>query len=802
LDKDKEIENLKKALERQKLARKEAESFINSKSLELYESNAKLLKLNETLEDEVRKRTKKIEEKEKQFKDLIENATDIIFTINVYGFFTYVNPVAEKVSGYSKVELLKMSFVNLIRDDYKNSVTKHYFNQLNQKEELTYIEFPIINKQEELLWISQKARLILDENGPKEFIVIARDVTDIKAVNELVQQSEEKYRGIIENLKLGILEVDNDDKIIKSYPQFCVLSGYKEEELIGKSPSELFLDESSREIMTAQNKQRLVGNSGVYEIPILKKNGDIAWVIISGAPFYNSKGVKEGTVGVHLDITERKNMESELRDANLKSEELNKVKEMFMANMSHEIRTPMNAIIGMAELLKESVLTTSQQSYISAIASSSTNLLLLINDLLDFSKIESGYLTLEFVTFNLPKLIAKNKALVSLKADENGVNIVSDIDKNLPTNLLGDPIRLGQVILNLLSNAVKFTNNGTVTIKVELIEKQQNRNTLKFSVKDDGIGIEPNEFENIFEDFSQAKSTTTRLFGGTGLGLPISKKIVNLMDGKLKVKSKLNEGSDFYFTIVLEESELVEDQSAHSTQLTEDFKQKKVLVVEDNPVNILMAKTILEKWNCNVFLAKNGIEAIEKVQQAVYDVILMDMRMPKMGGLEATQLIRNEFKISTPIIALTANAIKGENDKCLAAGMNDYVSKPYKQIELNKTLTKWMFKEDFKEIRLYNLTKLEEMNDAVFLNKMVKLFSVETDKEIELMQKALDHLDFKTVSDKAHKIKPSISYICISRLFEEAKMIEKWEGTEAEMINKTTVFIKDMRLVLEQLKQI
>lgn len=802
MDKDKEIENLKKALERQKLARKEAESFINSKSLELYESNAKLLKLNETLEDEVRKRTKKIEEKEKQFKDLIENATDIIFTINVYGFFTYVNPVAEKVSGYSKVELLKMSFVNLIRDDYKNSVTKHYFNQLNQKEELTYIEFPIINKQEELLWISQKARLILDENGPKEFIVIARDVTDIKAVNELVQQSEEKYRGIIENLKLGILEVDNDDKIIKSYPQFCVLSGYKEEELIGKSPSELFLDESSREIMTAQNKQRLVGNSGVYEIPILKKNGDIAWVIISGAPFYNSKGVKEGTVGVHLDITERKNMESELRDANLKSEELNKVKEMFMANMSHEIRTPMNAIIGMAELLKESVLTTSQQSYISAIASSSTNLLLLINDLLDFSKIESGYLTLEFVTFNLPKLIAKNKALVSLKADENGVNIVSDIDKNLPTNLLGDPIRLGQVILNLLSNAVKFTNNGTVTIKVELIEKQQNRNTLKFSVKDDGIGIEPNEFENIFEDFSQAKSTTTRLFGGTGLGLPISKKIVNLMDGKLKVKSKLNEGSDFYFTIVLEESELVEDQSAHSTQLTEDFKQKKVLVVEDNPVNILMAKTILEKWNCNVFLAKNGIEAIEKVQQAVYDVILMDMRMPKMGGLEATQLIRNEFKISTPIIALTANAIKGENDKCLAAGMNDYVSKPYKQIELNKTLTKWMFKEDFKEIRLYNLTKLEEMNDAVFLNKMVKLFSVETDKEIELMQKALDHLDFKTVSDKAHKIKPSISYICISRLFEEAKMIEKWEGTEAEMINKTTVFIKDMRLVLEQLKQI
>ncbi len=807
MDKDNEILNLKKALERQKLARKQAESFMESKSLELYESNAQLLNLNESLEEEVRRRTKKIEEKEKQFKALVENATDIIFTIDLNGFFTYVNPVAQKIAGYEEEELLLMKFSNLVIESHREEVIFHYLNQINQLDEISNLDFPISNKNGEVIWINQKARLIQDDNGPKEFVVISRDITENKAINESVKQSEEKYRGVIENLKLGILEVDTEDKIIKAYPRFCSLSGYSEEELVGKSPAELFLDESSKEIMKRESQERFNGVSSVYEVPLIKKDGEIAWVIISGAPFYNSEGVLEGSIGVHLDISERKEMESALREAKLKAEELNKIKEMFLANMSHEIRTPMNAIVGMSELLEHTGLDNTQSKYLSAISSSSKNLLILINDLLDFSKIESGNLSLEMESFNLKKLILKTTEIVSLKADENGVDLISRFDENLPTYLKGDSTRLGQVLLNLLSNAVKFTTNGLVWINVNSIKKENNKQVIQFTVKDQGIGISPNEITAIFNDFSQAKASTTRLYGGTGLGLSISQKIVRLMDGELEVKSEFGKGSEFFFTIAFDEvgEETSEEEFHDNYKIKVDFNQAKILLVEDNPVNSLMATTIIEKWNCNVYLAENGLEAIDMLKSTSYQLILMDMTMPKMGGIEASQIIRNELKIETPIVALTANAINGDSQKCFDAGMNDYLSKPYHQIDLNRVLAKWIedqekAKTKTKTDTLYNLSKLEEMGDPKFLKKMIALFLVETDKAIVEIQKAIVADDFKGIKATAHRIKPSINYLCTPRLFEAVKAIELWEGQDLELIAKTNFFLEEMQLALAQMK--
>lgn len=804
MDKYNEVENLKKALERQKLARKKAESFIESKSLELYESNAKLLKLNENLEQEVKRRTTKIEEKEKQFKALVENATDIIFTIDLNGLFTYVNPVAQKISGYKEQDLLLMRFDALIDDSHKNDVILHYQNQINNSHEISNLDFPIRSKNGELIWINQKARLIQGDNGPKEFVVISRDITEIKAANELVKESEEKYRGIIENLKLGILEVDNDDKIIKAYPQFCSLFGYSEDELISKSPIELLLDESSQEIMKQQNLERIKGKSGAYEVPLIKKNGDVAWVIISGAPFNGIDGKPKGTMGIHLDISERKKMESDLREAKLKAEELNKVKEMFLANMSHEIRTPMNAIVGMSELLEQTNLDQSQTSYLSAISSSSKNLLIIINDLLDFSKIDSGKLSLEVVGFNLNKLINKTAETVSLKADENGVDVICKVDKNLPITLKGDPTRLGQVLLNLLSNAVKFTINGSVMLSVNLVKKENNKYWVEFTVKDEGIGISKEELTTIFKDFSQAKDSTSRLYGGTGLGLSISQKIVHLMDGDLTVRSELNNGSEFLFTIELEEVDFedIVNESNDNYVIKSNFRQRNILLVEDNPVNSLMAKTILEKWNCKIDLAENGIESIEKLKTQSYDLVLMDMTMPKMGGIEAAQIIRNELKIKTPIIALTANAISGYSLKCLDAGMNDYLSKPYNQIDLNKVLTKWIrFSEDIKDETLINLSKLEEMGDPVFLEKMVAIFLVETQKQITLFKKAINKSNFEQIRFTAHKIKPSLNYVCVSSLYYEARTIEICDDDDDKLLARTKAFINVLELVVKQLRQ-
>jgi PAS domain S-box-containing protein len=518
------------------------------------------------------------------------------------------------------------------------------------------------------------------------------DITAIKRANEAIKQSEEKYRGIIESLKLGILEVDTNDKIIRAYPQFCSLIGYDEEELLGECPTELFLDESSKEMMRLSNNKRLDGHSSVYEISLMKKNGDIIWVIISGAPFYGSDGAVKGSIGVHLDITDRRKMESELRASKLRAEDLNKAEEMFLASMSHEIRTPMNAIIGLSELLGQTNLKNSQLNHLSAIQSSSKNLLILINDLLDFSKIESGKLTLESVSFDLRKLVLTAAETVSVKADENGVSIVTKIDKTLPKYLKGDPTRIGQVILNLLVNAVKFSSNASVRMRVDSIKSNGGNYAVKFVVTDEGIGISPDEMTKIFDAFSQANDSTNRMYGGTGLGLPISQKIVTLMDGELRVVSEVGKGSEFSFTIEMQEAEreASEEEFNDNYELNENFDEAIILLVEDNPVNSLMATTILEKWNCQVDLAVNGVEAIEMLSSKSYHLVLMDVTMPVMGGLEAVQIIRNELQIETPIVALTANAIKGDNQKCLDAGMNDYLSKPFYQVELNKRLTKWI----------------------------------------------------------------------------------------------------------------
>ena len=804
MSRDNEIENLKKALKRQKLARKQAESLLEFKSLELYESNNTLLILNETLEEEVKRRTTKVEEKEKQFKVLVENATDIIFTMDLNGFFTYVNPIAQKVSGYNEQEMLLMMFVNLVDESHKEYVIQHYHNQINNLDEISNLDFPICNKNGELIWINQKARLIQGDNGLKEFVVISRDITDIKAENELVKKSEEKYRGIIENLKLGILEIDNDDKIVKAYPQFCFLSGYNETELIGKSPTELFSHKTTNKIIKNQYIKKIKAESGAYELPLIRKNGEVAWVITSGAEFNGSDGKPKGTMGIHLDITERKKMESDLREAKLKAEELNKIKEMFLANMSHEIRTPMNAIVGMSELLEQTNLDQSQLNYLSAISSSSKNLLVLINDLLDFSKIESGNLSLELVGFNLQKLINKTAETLSLKADENGVDVICNVDPNLPKMLKGDPTRIGQVLLNLLSNAVKFTSNGSVVLSVNLVEKEKTKYMVQFSVKDEGIGISKKELTNIFKDFSQAKDSTSRLYGGTGLGLSISQKIVHLMKGDLKVKSELNKGSEFSFTVELEEVDFddFEKESNDNYEIKYNFNQSEILLVEDNPVNSLMAKTILENWNCKIDLAENGIESIVKLKTQIYDLILMDITMPKMGGIEASLIIRNELKIKTPIIALTANAINGDNEKCLEAGMNDYLSKPYHQIDLNKVLNKWIQPSVYLiNENLINLSKLEEMEDPVFLKKMVNLFLVETQKEIALLKEAIDKSNFKQIRFTTHKIKPSINYVCIPRLYSEAKSIEISKDDDDKFLEKTKAFIELLELVLKQLKQ-
>ncbi|MGB1004259.1 MAG: PAS domain S-box protein [Salibacteraceae bacterium] len=795
-----EIEILKRAIKRERLARKQAESIMEAKSLELYESNQKLIALNQNLEAEIVKGTAEIAQKEVEFKGLVESATEIIFKIDTKGIFTYVNPVTSSISGYSESELIGKSFTNFVRKDYVESLAQVYYNQLDDKTEKSVTEFPMITKNGEEIWLNQSATLVFDKDVPLEFVVLSHDVTKVKRTQDAMALSEEKYRGIIENLELGILEVDNDDKILKAYTQFCKLTGYSEEELIGKSSTDLLVGEEGREVFKKQLEERKKGNSGVYEIPIVKKNGSIAWVIISGAPFYNLKGEQMGTMGIHLDISHRKSIESQLRESKLKAEELYKVKELFMANMSHEIRTPMNAIIGMAELLGQSNLSEKQDKYVSAIQSSSKNLLVLINDLLDFSKIESGKLILETIPFHLKDLILKTKDLLASKADENGVQIIYEIDKELPTHFLGDPTRLGQVLINLVGNAVKFTTNGNVYLSVKSKITNGSNQQLFFEIRDEGIGISENEMRNIFSNYSQANESTARLYGGTGLGLSISQKLVDLMGGQLGVSSVKGKGSSFFFSLEMAASPEYVSRTESNFIFQVDFHKAQVLLVEDNPVNVLIAKTNLENWNCQVEVAENGLEAVSLLKKKEFNLVLMDMRMPVMGGVEATQVIRNKMGLSVPIIALTGNAIKGDQEKCISAGMNDYLSKPFEQKDLNQILSKWVVKKDVQRDMLVDLKGLQAMGDDDFVKRMVDLFIEESGKDIVNIKSAISSRDQEKIKNIAHKLKPSVRYVCVESMYAEVKEIENGKDSDEAFFNKTKRFVNHLEQVIKQLQ--
>jgi two-component system, sensor histidine kinase len=619
--------------------------------------------------------------------------------------------------------------------------------------------------------------------------VLARQVESnisLRAKISAQELAEEKYRSIIANMKLGLLEVDREEKILFANQSFIEMSGYTLNELLGKKSSDIFLQGESSRLMKNKNISRMKGRSDAYEIEIRDKKGEIRWWLISGAPRLDNSGDLTGSIGIHLDITNQKLLEIELIEAKELAEESTRSKETFLANMSHEIRTPMNAIIGMSTQLAKTNLDSTQQFYLETIHSASDNLLFIINDILDFSKIDAGKLQLERIGFGPKELLNSALRVLSHRAEEKGLSLNNVFfDPAISPVLMGDPYRLNQVLINLISNAIKFTEKGKVDISCDVLNDSLLSQTIQITVKDTGIGMEANFLDCLFEKFSQEDASVTRQHGGTGLGMSICKDLINLMGGEIHVKSKKGIGSTILLKIKFDKGTF--ENLPEKPIFEVDSKilvDKKVLLVDDNQMNRLVAATILANYGAIITTAQNGKEAVEILEKIPFNIVLMDIQMPVMDGVEATAIIRSKISKELPIIALTANAIKGDNDKYLAAGMNGYLSKPFIEKDLLNVVALWLnkiegvrfaFSNTVSTDKLYDLTILQNVGrgDNEFVDKMISLFIAETPEKLIAMEESYRLHDFKAMGKIAHQIKPILDNLGIFSLKEPIRIIEK-----------------------------
>jgi PAS domain S-box-containing protein len=517
---------------------------------------------------------------------------------------------------------------------------------------------------------------------------------------ETLRESEERYKNLFKANIDGILIADvTTKKFMYANPAICRILGYSEEEFMGMGLADIHPKESLEQV-SAEFEGQASGAKINAELPCVRKDGQVISMSINASTVMIDQ--TKCLMGIFRDITKRKQIENDLRSAKTQAEAANKTKSQFLANMSHEIRTPMNAIIGFTDLLTDEPLTREQKEMLNFIKNSGQHLLSLINDILDFSKIEAGKLDIESMDCSLGQLLNSIESIMKPKAKEKGIEFEVLENNGLPAQICTDQTRLSQCLVNLTGNAIKFTEQGHVYIKVSL-EITDNKSNIRFDVEDTGIGIPKDRQDAIFLPFIQADGSTTRLYGGTGLGLTITKQLVELLGGKLTFTSQAGKGSVFSMVIpagldvtkqpFLDRHNIAghwEDQSNKTDKMK--FSGK-VLVAEDIKTNQMLMKSLLEKMGIEVTMAEDGNQAMQKAFAQEFDLIFVDIQMPNMDGYEAIKALRAEG-MATPIIALTANVMKGDDKKCIEAGSDGYLAKPIDRYKLTEILGKYLPSEN------------------------------------------------------------------------------------------------------------
>ena len=777
-----------------------------------------LSRSNAEYEEELQHRRQQqgeLDKSRRNYQTLLDNSPAMVFLKDQQGRYTMVNKAYE--------EMLGEEFGNPIGKRDRDILPPHELGPVEREEQMV-LEHGMTVRKERALHCSGGRVVTLSvvlapvseaEGEITGLIGIAMDVSDRKHVEEAMRREMAKLSAMISTMDQGVVFADADDRIVEVNQAFADLFGQARQLMM------------SRKITSLESAPALEGLGGIIDrcrrqpdrssIVLERSVGDQE-MILRIQPIYQGtkyEGVLLNVVNVTELIRARRDAVAameDLEEANTrlreatriaeamaeKAEQANVAKSEFLANMSHEIRTPMNGILGMTRLTLDTVLQQQQREYVNLIQLSAESLMDIVNDVLDFSKIEAGRLDLECIDFALREALKGTVTPLALRAEDKGVKLGLDIDDDVPDALVGDICRARQIVVNLIGNAVKFTEAGRIDCHIEVESRSCDEVILHFAVSDTGIGIAPDKQAAIFEAFIQADGSTTRKFGGTGLGLAISVQLVKLMHGKIWIESELGQGSTFHFTAKFglgQEVDASADRTEDAGPQTAATKRPggaetlDILLVEDNQVNQKVAAAMLKKKGHRITIAGNGVKALEAFDQAAFDMVLMDVQMPEMGGFEATACIREREADTgrrTPVIAMTAHAMKGDRQRCLEAGMDGYVAKPIRPEKLFAAIAEFApgAADDGQEAapdagpRVQGVLSVEQLmtnvdDDMELLAELVELFEEDYPPRLVRLREGIAHADSDTVGREAHTIKGAVGNFGAIGAFEQALRLEK-----------------------------
>ena len=649
---------------------------------------------------------KELLKSELKYRNLIENAGSVIYSTDSRGHITFASAKVAELTGYSPGQLVGLHFSSLVDPSCLQKVTKHYFDQISTATESTTLTFLIVTGDKEVKWVEQFA-VLLQENGQYTgFQCMVKDVSHSKLMQLELEKSELKLKenqlwlqSILDNTTSLIYIKDLSGRYIMANRRFREVLNLTEDKVINRTDYDISSKELADHYRQLDDEVIRTGRSMEIEEVITTVKGERNLLLIK-FPLLDGNNNVFGISGIATDITERVHYQQQLIAATKDAQEAKGMQELFLANMSHEIRTPMNGIQGMTNLLLDTELTASQKEFAEVIKRSVNNLLVIINDVLDFSKIRAGKLTIEKIDFRLQDVLDNVYAMFTHRVKKKGLLLQLQMDKDIPSQLKGDPYRLNQVLINLIGNAIKFTEQGSIKMQVSVRRRTREETVLLFTVTDTGIGISGQSQPHIFESFSQAGLDITRRFGGTGLGLAICNQLLQLQGGTISVSSEEGKGSTFSFQLPYGNS----DRQTRDTPVTSNISDyskllagMRFLVAEDNEVNQQLVDHVLKKAGATVMLVSNGEEAVQHLQKdAAFDCIIMDLQMPVMDGYAATQHIRSVLRLPIPIIAMTATAMIGEQIRCIEVGMNDYMTKPFEFTELYRRIGALLGQQEIK----------------------------------------------------------------------------------------------------------